>query len=501
MVMDEPKVTELPDQMATEHLAQDLAMALAPGDMVFLVGDLGAGKTTFARALLRALASDPDYEVPSPTFTLVQAYDELPVPVLHADLYRVSDPEEVSELGLEEARDTHAILVEWPQNVGTELPAASLTVEFAGGETDARQVQLHFGTDDIAQRWKRSAKIRAFLVDALGNVERARMLGDASARSYEIALTSTDRFVLMNDPALPQTPEAEPFRAYAAAFHLATDVRPFVAIGQLLEDHHFCTPKLVASDLDEGFLLLTHLGGGRILDGEGKPVTDKYVIAAECLADLHAQTWPSQTSLPDGSIHTIARFDVGAMQIGLSLLPDWWGRENALAQEEVERFYQLWAPVLEGFQTGYDDLVLRDYHSPNIIWQDGAEGAQRIGLIDFQDAVRGPGAYDLASIVRDARVTIPPTLQTQMLDAYVARARQLMPDFDEARLRRDVAALAAFRSSRLLGLWVRLDLRDGKPGYRKHEVRTKTYLAQSLTHPDLVELQNWYVRNGVLNHG
>lgn len=497
---------ELSDQAATESLAQDLAMALASGDLVFLVGDLGAGKTTFARALLRALADDAAFEVPSPTFTLVQAYDELPVPVLHADLYRVSDPEEVLELGFAEALETHAVLIEWPQNGAGELPEPSLIIELHGGATDSRNVQLKFASAALHSRWERSAKIRSFIeqthVDApnvnVDMIARARLLGDASARSYEIVHNGDERLVLMNDPALPDTPETEPFRAYAAAFHLATDVRPFVAIGQLLSDHDLCAPALIGADMDAGLLLLSHLGEGRIIDSDGEPIAQRYVAAAQCLADMHAQSWPDTAPLPDGTIHSIPRFDVAAMRIGLSLLPDWWGLENELPSAKIEGFYGIWEPIFEGFQNGYNDLVLRDYHSPNIIWQGEATGAQRIGLIDFQDAVIGPGAYDLASVVRDARVTVPDGLQAEMLAAYCARASELIEGFNEQRLRRDVAALAALRSSRLLGLWVRLDLRDGKPNYRKHEARTKTYLAQSLAHPDLAQLREWYVRNGVV---
>ncbi|MEM1364646.1 MAG: tRNA (adenosine(37)-N6)-threonylcarbamoyltransferase complex ATPase subunit type 1 TsaE [Pseudomonadota bacterium] len=493
-----PLAFDLADQAATERSAQDLAMAIAPGDFVYLVGDLGAGKTTFARALLRALADDPDYEVPSPTFTLVQAYNELPVPILHADLYRVSDPEEVVELGFDEASQTHAVLIEWPENGVGEIPAPGLTVTLTGGETDHRHAQLAFTDETFARRWQRSASIRTFIGRFSPPASRARLLGDASARTYEIVRSGGERLVLMNDPALPHTPETQPFRDYANAFHLATDVRPFVAIGRALAEYGFCAPTLIASDIDAGLLLLSHLGDGRIVDGEGEPVADRYIAAAQCLADLHARSWPLEVPVTDEARHTIPRFDAGAMRVGLSLLPDWWGRENALSGAEVEALYELWAPIFDGFQQGYDDLVLRDFHSPNIIWQPDAEGIDRIGLIDFQDAVIGPGAYDLASVVRDARVTVPEGLQDEMLAAYCARAAQLQPNFNEAKLRRDVAALAAFRSSRLLGLWVRLDLRDGKPNYRGHEARTKTYLSQSLAHPDLADLQDWYVRNGVL---
>src|SRR5581483_9979934 len=105
---------QLPNEQATVRFAADIACALEPGDVVTLSGDLGAGKTTFARALIRYLAGDENLEVPSPTFTLLQNYDLPDLSIIHADFYRISDPSELVEIGFEDtARDTVA-LVEWP---------------------------------------------------------------------------------------------------------------------------------------------------------------------------------------------------------------------------------------------------------------------------------------------------------------------------------------------------------------------------------------------------
>ena len=112
----------LPDEAATARLGQDLAAALRPGDVLALSGDLGAGKTALARALIRANAGDPDLEVPSPTFTLVQTYD-VRVPISHFDLYRLGSSSELDELGFEEALREGAVVVEWPERAGGRLPA------------------------------------------------------------------------------------------------------------------------------------------------------------------------------------------------------------------------------------------------------------------------------------------------------------------------------------------------------------------------------------------
>lgn len=129
---------ELPDLTATEQLAEALAPRLRAGDVIALHGGLGAGKTTFSRALISALMQQAT-EVPSPTYTLVQTYETPQFPVFHFDLYRLEDPQEVFELGWEETQDGLA-LIEWPDRAGEHLPAwrLDLTIEMVGDNRTAR---------------------------------------------------------------------------------------------------------------------------------------------------------------------------------------------------------------------------------------------------------------------------------------------------------------------------------------------------------------------------
>jgi tRNA threonylcarbamoyladenosine biosynthesis protein TsaE len=133
---------ELADEAATADLARRLAGWLKPGDVVTLRGDLGAGKTSFARALIRAL-SDEAPEVPSPTFTLVQSYETSAGPIHHFDLYRIQSPDELTEIGWDEALGGGIVLVEWPERAGNFLPASrlDLTIEF-GSTAETRRATL-----------------------------------------------------------------------------------------------------------------------------------------------------------------------------------------------------------------------------------------------------------------------------------------------------------------------------------------------------------------------
>jgi len=137
----------LPDLAATRALARRLARCLRRGDLVTLEGELGVGKTAFARALIQSLAG-AEIEVPSPSFTLVQRYELPGLTVTHADLYRLGAPEDLQELDLEEALEAGAVLVEWPERAGAMLPADRLRLRFSfapdGGE-EARELVIEAG--------------------------------------------------------------------------------------------------------------------------------------------------------------------------------------------------------------------------------------------------------------------------------------------------------------------------------------------------------------------
>ncbi|PIB90263.1 tRNA (adenosine(37)-N6)-threonylcarbamoyltransferase complex ATPase subunit type 1 TsaE [Caulobacter sp. FWC2] len=133
-------ILHLPDEAATQALGRALAATLRPGDALCLTGPLGAGKSTLARALIRALTT-PDEEVPSPTFTLVQFYETAGFPLAHFDLYRLSDPDEAYEIGLDEALDGGVALIEWPQRLKGRLPATRLDIDIAL-DGDARRAAI-----------------------------------------------------------------------------------------------------------------------------------------------------------------------------------------------------------------------------------------------------------------------------------------------------------------------------------------------------------------------
>jgi aminoglycoside/choline kinase family phosphotransferase len=144
--------------------------------------------------------------------------------------------------------------------------------------------------------------------------------------------------------------------------------------------------------------------------------------------------------------------------------------------------------------SGVQTWVLRDFHSPNLLWLPEREGVARVGLLDFQDAVMGPAAYDLASLLQDARVDLPEMMEIALLSRYV-RARIRKGPFEASDFARGYATLAAQRASKILGIFARLERRDHKPQYLRHMPRVWNYLQRSLAHPDLAPLAAWYRAN------
>ncbi|RXT17246.1 tRNA (adenosine(37)-N6)-threonylcarbamoyltransferase complex ATPase subunit type 1 TsaE [Rhizobium leguminosarum] len=489
----------LKDEAATIRLGEDLALALKAGDCLALSGDLGAGKSSLARAILRAMADDEGLEVPSPTFTLVQSYD-LRIPVSHFDLYRLGDPSELTELGFDEALQNGICLVEWPEMAASELPTDRITLTLAHEGNGRRATIAAQGAQ--ALRIHRVLAIRNFL-DKAGypDAKRRFLTGDASLRAYEAIYpeNAERRIILMDWRPHPEGPPVYDGKPYPKVAHLAQDAYPFVAIADALRERGFAAPEIYKVDYEQGILLIEDLGTEGVLDDQGRPIAERYRQSVACLAHLHSMQFPQDIPVSATHTHHIPDFDRKAIKMEVQLVLDWhiaWKRGTAPSDAERNEYLAIWDALIDELATAEKNLLLRDFHSPNIIWRPREPGIKRIGLIDFQDAMIGPTAYDLASIVQDARVTIEPDLFRQLMDDYLT-LRRAQAGFDEAGFIKAWAIMSAQRNCKLAGLWVRLLQRDGKPGYLKHMPRTLAYLNVALEHETLAPLRDWCTRAGI----
>jgi tRNA threonylcarbamoyl adenosine modification protein YjeE len=489
------------NETATARLMADLALLVGPGDVITLSGDLGAGKTAAARAMIRYLAGDEMLEVPSPTFTLVQGYELPPFPVLHADLYRVEDESELEEIGLAPLPEGTLVLVEWPERAPSALPEdridIALTHRPALGST-ARAADIT-GYGKAAAQVTRLKALREFL-DTSGFMEstRRRMPGDASTRSYARLIRDGGIVILMNFPRRPDGAAIYNGSSYSAAVHLAEDVNPFVAIDEGLRAHGISAPAIHHSDLDQGFLITEDFGSEGVIEGDPpQPIAERYEAATDMLAALHGKTLPETVPLTAQTDYAIPVFDTDAFLTEIGLMPEWYlpDRNAELSEQKRAEFFAMWRELLQKPMAASKTWVLRDYHSPNLIWLAARTGIARVGVIDFQDTVLGPQSYDVVSLLQDARIDVPEHLELTLLSRYIKARRAEDASFDPAGFAELYAIMSAQRNTRLLGTFARLNRRDGKPHYLRHQPRIWTYLNRSLAHPALAHLRDWYLAN------
>ena len=489
----------LPGEHATQRLAIDIANSLQRGDTVTLSGDLGAGKTTFARALIRYLAGDALVEVPSPTFTLMQSYDLPQFTLVHVDLYRLSGSGDLAELGLDDLPEGAVVLIEWPDRAVGILPPDRLDVAL----TLAPKLKLEFrharvtGYGSFGPRVDRMASARQFIAESgYSEALRVRMQGDASTRSYERLALGDKHVILMNMPRRPDGPPIRSGKPYSAVAHLADSVVPFVAMANGLRQYGFSAPIIHHADLDHGLLILEDLGDERVVSGDPPaPIEERYETAVDVLLALHEQKLPDTLPVAPHVEYRIPSYDMNAFLIEAELLVDWFLPRLDAAIPDTERgsFRALWRELLHPAIEAPPTWVLRDFHSPNLLWLPQRSENARLGILDFQDAVMGPAAYDLASLLQDARVDVSEQTEIALLGRYVRGRSRTDPSFDAAQFIRLYVTLAAQRASKILGIFARLDIRDGKPQYLRHLPRVWGYLQRSLGHPALESLNAWYI--------
>jgi hypothetical protein len=480
-------------ETALGRLAEDLAFAARHGDLITLCGNLGAGKTTLARALIGALANGAREEIPSPTFTLVQTYATARMPVAHFDLYRLSLPSELDELGLDLALQQGLALVEWPERAGGILPHDRLELLLEDDGDDAMRRITLTGHGDWERRLSRLLAMRDLMVDAgVENEDCALhyLQGDASVRRYGRLVCPQRSVILMDWARQPDGPAIRNGLPYSRIAHLAEGVRPFVAVAAALRTAGLGTPEIYAQDLDSGFLLLEDLGN-RVFASEvetgAADQEELWRAATDALISLRASSPPE--SLP--------AYDHGALGIEVELIIDWYwpALYGTPAPEEARSsFLSAWTAVFDRLSLLPRGWVLRDYHSPNLLWLPERAGLARVGVIDFQDAMHGVPAYDLVSLLQDARVDVPPELEARLFDHYCAGVLRAERGFDRDAFAFAYAALGAQRNTKILGIFARLAKRDGKPQYLRHIPRLWRYLERDLGHPELGALKDWYDR-------
>jgi len=296
------------------------------------------------------------------------------------------------------------------------------------------------------------------------------LAGDASFRRYFRVVEGGRTAVLMDAPP----PHEDP--------------RPFVAVAEWLGSVGLSAPQILARDMDKGLLLLADFGDWRLrecLDEDPQRERDLYALATDVLIHLHRHA-PMEGLRPHGLDQWLDE---------LMLFIEWYCPAVGAAVDE-DGYRAAWTEALA--PVAGDGLgpvtVLRDYHAENIMLVGDREGVGHFGLLDFQDAVAGHPAYDLASVLEDARRDVSPDVEQEMIARYVATTGQ------GETFERAYWALAAQRNTRILGVFTRLWKRDNKPHYRQFQTRMWGLLERDLAQPHLNPVRKWFDANIAPEH-
>ncbi len=296
------------------------------------------------------------------------------------------------------------------------------------------------------------------------------LAGDASFRRYFRVVQGERSAVLMDAPP----PHEDP--------------RPFIAVAEWLIGRGLSAPEIIARDLEKGLLLLGDFGSTRLretLDTDPGRERELYELATDVLVELH-QHPPMEGLRPHGIEQWIEE---------LKLFTEWYCPAVG-AEVDVGGYDKAWREVLDPVAS--DGLgpvtVLRDYHAENIMLVEGREGIGHFGLLDFQDALAGHPAYDLASVLEDARRDVSPAIEREMIDRYVGATGH------GRAFERAYWTLAAQRNTRILGVFTRLWKRDDKPAYRRFQPRMWGLLERDLAHPNLRPVRDWFDSNIAPEH-
>jgi aminoglycoside/choline kinase family phosphotransferase len=289
------------------------------------------------------------------------------------------------------------------------------------------------------------------------------LAGDASFRRYFRVIEGGRRAVLMDAPP----PHEDP--------------RPFIAIAEHLCEQGFAAPAILARDLDEGLVLIEDFGDLRVkeyLEEEPDEELAVYARAIDLLADLHKRP-----------VADLPPYDRAVYLREVGLLTEWYAPAIGLTVDEPA-YFAAWEAVLPLVEQSSAPVVtvLRDYHAENIMLIDRPE-AKGLGLLDFQDALAGHPAYDLVSLLQDARREVPPETEAAMIAHYKAVATP-GADFDAA-----YAILGAQRNAKIIGIFTRLWKRDGKARYLSYLPRMWALLERDLAHPALAPVADWFAAN------
>ena len=348
---------------------------------------------------------------------------------------------------------------------------------------------------------KRETEIRSFLEAAKWDkADRAPVPGDASSRRYERLSLGGKRAVLMDAPSGVETP-SEPEGAsvserqalgYNALARIAgNNPEAFAVIGHELSKRGFSAPQILAADLDNGLMLLEDLGDNlyaRVIEKDPAQERKLYEAAIDTLAAIYRSTFPPSAEF-GGKTWRIRDYDTAALLAEADLFLDWYARDfgQDIKGEARADWNEIWTQMFQSLKAHAPGLALRDFHAENIFWLPERQAVERVGLIDFQDGLFAHPSYDLVSLIEDARRDVSSELAVPLMKRFCQKAGLKYG----SKFKTAYAVMGAQRNAKILGIFVRLAERDGKPHYRDLIPRVAAHFQNNLEDPKCARLKDW----------
>jgi aminoglycoside/choline kinase family phosphotransferase len=352
---------------------------------------------------------------------------------------------------------------------------------------------------------EREAEKGAFLADAgLTSARREPLTGDASTRRYERLHLADRTLIFMDQPPSMETapcpPGATPAERRALGYNAlarlaAGRVDAFIATAGWLREQGLSAPAIVHADAARGLAVIEDLGDdlyARLIE-QGQDEAPLYDDAISALVRMH-QVEPPPVLTYDGASWPLLTYDDVALKTGGEIILEWLPRlkpELAFDAAAVAEWEAIWAPIRRRGEAGARVFCHRDYHAENLIWLPQREGAARVGLLDFQDALKAHPAWDMSMLLHDARRDVSREIEARALARYFA----LRPGVDRDPFLADYYALGALNVVRILGIFARLVTRDAKPRYAAFMPRLWDYLDRCLADPAMGALKAWFDRH------
>lgn len=340
---------------------------------------------------------------------------------------------------------------------------------------------------------------RLIAQSGFADARRLPLAGDASTRRYTRLIGPARSAMLMDAPRAaespPCPPDASPNERLTLGWNAisrlaASRVEAFVAVAEALSAYGLSAPAIHGVDVENGFAIVEDLGDAlfaRVIE-QGEDEIALYEAAADVLALVHQQPLPRELAAPGGP-WPLLDYDSLALKANADLFVEWIGKATPGVTID-DKARDRWETIVNGLvaqaMTFPRAFTIRDYHAENLIWLPERAGVKRVGLLDFQDAVRGWRAWDFAMLLQDARRDVSPAAYEAALKRYFAATGA-----DEAGFREELALLGALNALRILGIFSRLVARDGKQRYLDFMPREWGHLAKGLAHPSLGALKEF----------